>query len=134
MAAPGPKYWCHGLLRIMDAPHLHEEIILTLGEGDECHRKGDEIPDRPGKTWGNDICLLETKISERHEIPEHLNWLCDFIRPHEDKIRRWISEGARVDLYFSYACNDDHRGFSIPGDSLSIFSRLNISFEVSIMT
>ncbi len=118
----------------MDAPHLHEEIMLALGEGDECHRKGDDIPEEPGKTWKNDIWFIKTPISERDEIPEHLKWLCEFIQPHEDKIQRWISEGARVDLYFSYACNDNHRGFCISGDRLSVFSRLNIPFEISIMT
>lgn len=118
----------------MDAAHLHEEICATLGSGSECHKNGDEDPDRPGQVWRNDIWLLETPISERHEIPEHLRWFCDFLEPHEETLRRWMSQGARVDLYFSYACNDNHRGFEIPGDLLSIFSRLNILFAVSIMT
>lgn len=134
MAAPGPKYWCSGSLRIMDAPHLHEDISFILGEPSESHVIGEEDPDRPGKLWRNSIWILKTPISERNEIHEHLRWLCEFLQPYESDLHGWISAGARIDLYFSYACNDDHRGFGVPGDLLGIFSRLRIPLEVSIMT
>jgi hypothetical protein len=101
---------------MMDASHLHEEIIAILGPGSECHAAGDDIPERPGMTWKNDIWIQETPIPQRNEISEHLRWLCNFIKPHEDFILSWIAQGAKVDLYFSYSCNDDHRGFGIPGE------------------
>jgi hypothetical protein len=118
----------------MNAPHLHEEIVALLGHGTECHCKGDEHPNRPGRHWGNDIWIQDSRVPERNEIADHLRWLSDFIRPHEPVLQAWIKQGARIDLYFSYCCNEDHRGFGIPGDLLGVFSRLKIPLEVSIMT
>lgn len=118
----------------MDAPHLHKCISGILGEPTESHLIGEEDSERPGKFRRNSIWILSTPISEKNEIHEHLRWLCEFLQPHEDHLLRWISEGARIDLYFSYSCNDSHRGFGIPGDLLAVFPRLHIPMEVSIMT
>ena len=118
----------------MDAPHLHEEIEALLGDGTDNHKQGDPVPDREGKIWKNDIWLIETPIPEEEDIAEHLRWLVNFVLPHEDRIKEWISRGARADFYFSYCCDHDHCGFGLPPDLLEVFPRLGIRFEVSIMT
>jgi len=51
-------HWFCASWRIMDASSLHEEIRGLLGEGTECHAKGDLIPDQPGERWPNDIFSL----------------------------------------------------------------------------
>jgi hypothetical protein len=73
-------------------------------------------------------------LPKAKQIHEHLKWLSDFLTPHEPAIARWISQGAKVDLFFSYSCSEDDRGFGVPGKSLGIFHRLDIPFEVSVVT
>jgi hypothetical protein len=118
----------------MDAPQLHDEIIATLGSGTECHKRGDAIPDRAGKTWKNDIWEIEAPIPEEVDIAIHLKWLSEYALKHEEQIRRWMQAGARVDLYFSYCCDHDHCGFGLDPELLSVFPKLGIRFEMSIMT
>ena len=116
----------------MDAPELHGEISLTLGDPTECHHRGEEKYDRPGRYWSNDIWVVNSPLPERSEIHDHLGWLCDFVEPHEDKLRIWMSSGARIDMFFTYSCSDEVRGFGVSPELLSVFSRLGIRMEVSI--
>lgn len=128
------SFWFSASFRIHGAPHLHPEIIATLGSGDECHKKGDAVPDRPGEKWPNDIWLLSSEVPEMQDISDHLRWIVDFLQPFEADILRWTSQGATADIYMSYCCDEDHQGFGLPPDLLAIFSRLNLRLEVSIMT
>lgn len=127
-------FWFSASFRIKDASHLHAEIISRLGPGDDCHRKGDDVPGRPGKKWSNDIWLIQSTIPEEQDISDHLRWIVDFIHPFEDDIRRWISEGANADIYISYCCDSNHCGLGLPPDLLAVFSRLELRLEISIMT
>ena len=128
------KYWFEASLRIMDAPYLHEEIVSILGAGTESHKRGDIVPDQPDKKWSNSIWLIVAPIAEDHDISEHLQWIINFVSPHEDHLKKWMMAGAHIDIYVSYACNDEHRGFGLNPDLLAIFPKLGIRFEVSIMT
>jgi len=113
------SFWFSASLRIHGAPHLHPEIIATLGSGEK---------------WPNDIWLLSSEVPEMQDISDHLRWIVDFLQPFEADILRWTSQGATADIYMSYCCDEDHQGFGLPPDLLAIFSRLNLRLEVSIMT
>jgi hypothetical protein len=128
------SFWFSASFRIKGASHLHPEIISKLGQGDECHKKGDVIPKCPDKKWSRDVWLIKSPIPEEQDISDHFRWVVDFIYPFEDDIRRWISEGATADIYMSYCCDDDHCGFGLPPELLAVFSRLDLRLEVSIMT
>lgn len=127
------KHWFKATLRIKGASHLHDEIKLILGDGTECHKRGDPVPTKPGKHWSNDIWIINAPIPEDAEPSEHLKWIEDFIHPHEDQIKQWAGNGAKVDVYLSYACSCQHHGFGLPAEVLGMFVRLNIPLEVSVV-
>jgi hypothetical protein len=134
MESPDPVFRCGGSFRVMNAPQLHDEIEKALGPATHSHTAGSEKVERPGKFWKNDIWILDSPLPKERQIHEHLKWLSDFLTPHEPVIARWISQGAKVDLFFSYSCSDNGRGFGVPGKYLGIFDRLDIPFEVSVAT
>lgn len=127
------KHWFRATLRIKDAPHLHEDIKRILGEGTECHKRGDPVPNKPGKRWSNDIWIVRARTPDEAEPTEHLKWIAEFVRPHEEQIKQWAENGAKIDIYLSYACSNEHTGFGLSPEALSMFVRINVPLEVSIV-
>ena len=129
-----PKFWSGASLRIHDAPKLHDEITARLGTPSECHQKGDVRSPASKRPWPNDIWMMDSPLPERREIDKHLAWVAEFARPHSAYLRRLIRRGARIDIYMSYRCDDEHRGIGFDPEHLEIFIRLGIRMEVSILT
>ncbi|RYD71602.1 MAG: DUF4279 domain-containing protein [Verrucomicrobiaceae bacterium] len=127
-------FWCRASLRIMDAPQCHEEVNSVLGSPSHCHVAGELASEESGRRWKNSIWIRESSVPEERELHEHLAWIVDFASPHEAFLRRLADEGARIDVYMSYACSDDHRGFGFDPEQLEFLVRLGIRMEVSIMT
>ncbi len=121
-------------LRIMGVPHLHAEIIEQLGPGTESHKEGDVRQLEPLRRWRNSIWINSAPIAEKEDIAKHLGWVANFASAHEQFLRDLISKGAKIDIYMSYACSDDHRGFGLDPHLLEIFPKLGIRFEMSVMT
>ncbi len=134
MSNSEPIFWFRASLRIKDAPHLHQEIIARLGEGSECHQAGDRQHSNPKRRWPNDIWLISDPLDEKEELGAHLEWVTDFAELHEEFLRSLINRGAIIDIYVSYRCDQDHRGFGLDPRLLSVLVRLGIRFEMSIMT
>lgn len=128
------KFWCGASLRIMNVPQWHQEASDVLGAPSYCHSIGDVDPDRTGRRWKNSIWMRQASVPEERELHEHLAWIVEYASPHEAFLRKLIGEGARIDIYMSYACNDDHRGFGFDAKHLELFVRLGIRMEVSVMT
>jgi hypothetical protein len=127
------EHWFKATLRIKDASYLHEEIKAILGEGTECHKRGDPVSNKSGKSWSNDIWVISAPIPESAEPSEHLKWISEFIFPHEKQIIQWQRKGANIDVFLSYACSHQHHGFGLRPEALSMFLRLNMPLEVSIV-
>lgn len=134
--APPAQFWFAAALRIMDAPDLHDELTSLLGPPTYSHRKG-ELNDSPQATrpWQNSIWSVESPLPEQRDLGEHLGWIADFALPHADYLRDLIARrAARVDIYMSYHCSEDHRGIGLDPERLEVFVRLGVRFELSIMT
>lgn len=96
------SFWFSASFRIHGAPHLHPEIIATLSPGDECHKKGDAVPDRPGKKWPNDIWLLSSEVPEMQDISDHLRWIVDFgATDPATRYHGWLLDSAFMPYPFS---------------------------------
>lgn len=130
------KFWFAACLRIMDAPDLHDELNVVLGVPTFSHKKGEPNDDPVAtKPWQNSIWSIESPLPEHRDLGEHLCWLEEFTRPHTAYLRDLITRrAARVDIYMSYRCSDDHRGFGLDPEQLDLFVRLGVRFELSIMT
>jgi hypothetical protein len=121
-------------LRIKDVPHLHAEIIDQLGPGTENHKEGDVRQLEPLRKWRNSIWIMSAPVAEEEDLGKHLGWVSGFAKTHERFLRDLMSRGAKIDIYMSYACSDDHRGFGLAPELLEIFPKLGIRFEMSVMT
>jgi hypothetical protein len=120
-------------LRIMDAPHKHEEITATFGvQPTGCHKVGD-IRTKIGKTWENDIWTVEAPFPRDVDLNIHLQWISDLIKPHGDFLRKLRDQGARIDVYCSFRTNTDLSGFAIRPERMVLFAQLEIPVEVSVM-
>ena len=120
-------------LRIKDAPFLHGEITETLGQPTECHVAGEAVWNNPERHWPNDIWLIDSPLGDEKDINEHLAWLADFIRPHHARLAEWRSRGAHIDVYMYYDCDEEHRGFGLRPDAISLLAALGVPLEVSVM-
>ena len=129
-----PTFWFGASLRIHGRPELHAEITERLGTPSECHKKGEIRSDPTGRTWPNDIWMIESPLDERCDISEHLAWIDTFARPHMTYLRRLIRRGARIDVYMSYRSTEDHCGFGLPPERLEFIARLGVPLEVSVLT
>lgn len=68
------------LLRIEDAPSLHEELTRRLGTPDTCF---DDPPEQRGALW-----VIESPVLGHADIDEHFAWASSLVEQH--------SEGATV--------------------------------------
>ena len=127
-----PLYWSRASLRIKEVAHLHAEIIQKLGTGSECHKAGDKRKSNPNRIWRNSVWILTAPISENRELCIHLEWIAIYVEEHHDYLASLIARGARVDVYASYCCDQEHRGFGLGPQVMSSFSRLGIELGVSI--
>ena len=128
------SFWSSASLRIMDVPELHSEIIEALGDGSFHHIAGDTRSENSLRKWRNSIWSIEAPLPETMEIHDHLKWMSDYALQKESFLLSLKRRGARIDIYMSYACDDDHRGFGLDPSLLEVFVRLGIRFEMSIIT
>jgi hypothetical protein len=77
---------------------------------------------------------MSAPVAEEEDIAKHLGWVSSFASEHEKYLKELISKGAEMDIYMSYACSEDHRGFGLDPHLLEIFPKLGIRLEVSVMT
>jgi hypothetical protein len=127
------KYLFRVSLRIMDVPNKHEEITATLGiQPSICHKTGD-INTKTNKSWTNNIWAIDSPLSEDTDFNNHLHWIANLIESHEAFLHNLKKEGARMDLYCGYKTDSIHSGFVVKAESLMPFTRLGISFGVTVM-
>jgi hypothetical protein len=88
----------------------------------------------PLRKWRNSIWIITAPVAEGEDIAKHLGWISNFANANEAYLRSLIARDTNIDIYMSYACTDDHRGFGIAPELLEIFPKLGIRFEMSVMT
>lgn len=94
------------------------------------HRVGDL--DILGKPYLQDMWLLDSPLEESADLNAHLMWLGQQLEPHYEYIRS-LKTSAELRIYCAYHSDSDQSGFSISPEALSIFTKLGIPMEVSIL-
>ncbi len=119
--------------RIMNVPHLHEEITSRLRVlPNEQHKRGD--PRRNSKqAWPNDIWILESPLRSTSSFDRHLEWLSKHLLPHYDFLHGLRKRGAGIDIFLSYT-GPNGSGFDLSPQSIRILSELGIPLAVSVCT
>lgn len=128
------RFWFGATLRIMDVPESHSLITEAMGAPTHAHIVGEANPDRPGEVWKNSIWFVDSPCPEGQDIGVHLDWVMAYARPHREFLTELIRGGARVDVFLSYCCNEDHRGFRLDPHHMAFFSSLQMPFEISVLT
>ena len=109
-------------------------ITDILGSATHMHECGDLKPESPQARWKNSIWFVDSPLPEENDVRAHLEWLITWLAPDIVFVRDLVSKGVALDVYVSYSCNDDHRGFRLEASQLEFFGELKIPLEISIMT
>ena len=117
-------------LRIHGPVEIFEETSKLIVPT-HSHKKGDYCEATKGK-WENDIWLLQSPLSKECLIDEHLQWLINVIKPHQDYFDDLIEKGVKLDIYISYSSDCETGGFSINSNLLEYFCKNNIVLEFSV--
>jgi hypothetical protein len=120
-------------LRIKGASAFHSALNDQLGIPSACHVAGDEVVGNEGKKWRNDMWLIDADIDENQDINDHLAWIKNLVIANEVLLKDIIKHGSTIDIYISYDCDEEHRGFSINSENLKFIVALGLKLEVSIL-
>jgi len=118
-------------LRIHEPPEIFEELskILTPTHS---HKKGEFCKTMKSK-WDNDIWILDSPLSQECLMDEHLEWLINIIKPHQEYFDEIIRKGVKLDVYISYSSDCETGGFSINSSLLEYFCKNKITLEFSVI-
>jgi len=120
-------------LRIMCAAERHEEIEKVTGLA-ATHRHEHGEPGFFGQPWPNDLWALESPLPPGAALSDHLDWLWERVRPHQDYFRKLAAEdGIDVDLFCGYRSDCAECGFEVQPEALEIVQALDIPLEVSVV-
>jgi hypothetical protein len=119
-------------IRIHGVPQLHAEISSRLGPPTEAHVAGDVASAKSGRTWRNDIWMLDAPLSPEADLALHVAWLAELVEKHQRYIGRLIGRHVSIDLYCTYRSAEMTGGFAIPSKHLRVFARLGIPLGVSV--
>ena len=111
MKATSVSIFNSALLRVEDAPTVHDELTRRLGTPDTCFN---EPPDQRGSLW-----VIESPASARSDINEHFTWASSLVERHSDFLRALVTSGVRVTLHL--ACNTN-LGYALIGFDTALFS------------
>lgn len=98
------------LIRVENAPAVHEELTRRLGIPDTCF---DEPAGKRGALW-----VLESPMPAKADINEHLAWAASAVEPQIDFLRELVASGVRITLHL--AC-DTNIGYALLGFNTVLF-------------
>jgi len=117
------------LLRIEDAPAVHEELTRRLGTPDTCF---DEPAEQRGALW-----VIESPVAATSDINEHFAWASSLVERHSDFLHQLVASGARVTLHLACNTNLDYaligfdtvlfRPFVHTGIGIEFYAGLNVA-------
>jgi hypothetical protein len=124
--------WSKAGLRIFGETLQPEEIGLALGlKATHTYLKGELM--RPGHTsvrqesgW-----LLDSPLSKRSDMVDHLKWLLDSLEPKRDVIRE-LSRKYRIDFFCGFASMNQQGGFTLDSVTLARLAELGVPLELDL--
>jgi hypothetical protein len=124
--------WSKAGLRIFGETLQPEEIGLALGlKATHTYLKGELMS--PGHTsvrqesgW-----LLDSPVSKRSDMVDHLKWLLDSLEPKRDVIRE-LSRKYRIDFFCGFASMNQQGGFTLDSVTLARLAELGVPLELDL--
>lgn len=128
-----PRFGFSATLRVMCAAERHDEIERITGlAATHQHRHGAEGPF--GRPWPNDLWALESPLPRGADLSDHLRWIWEKVRPHQDYFRGLAAEkGVDMDLFCGYRSDCAECGFEVCPEALKVTQALHIPLEVSVV-
>lgn len=126
-------YFCFtASLRIYGDIEDLDEITNAVGiMPTSSHLKGDRRSEM-AKPYKQAMWAYEPNVPEEESLSRHLNALWAAIGENADAIKR-LKEKYQVDIFCGYRSDCDHAGFSVDHASLTVFHKLEVPFEMSVI-
>jgi len=87
-----------------------------------------------GRPWPEDLWALESPHRRGADLNDHLQWIWEKVRPHQEYFRAVAAEeDTEVDLFCGYRSDCAECGFEICPEALKITQALDISLQVSVV-
>ncbi|MCG8463820.1 MAG: DUF4279 domain-containing protein [Xanthomonadales bacterium] len=126
-------YFCYtASLRIFGDIDNFDEITKVVGVKPTRVRKKGEKHTARSRPYPQDMWRYEPNINEEESLSKHLNALWAAIGENAQQIKQ-LKTKFSVDIFCGYRSNCDHAGFEVDYRSLTIFSELEIPFNVSVI-
>jgi hypothetical protein len=128
-----PRFGFSATLRVMCVAERHKEIERETGlVATHQHARGEE--GLFGRPWPDDLWALESPRPRGADLNNHLQWIWEQVRPHQDYFRALSGEeDTQVDLFCGYRTDCAECGFEICPEALEITQALDIPLEVSVV-
>ena len=95
------------------------------------HKRGDRRSEY-ARPYPNDMWSYSANIDETENLSLHLNALWAAIGQNAEAIKA-LKDTLTVNVFCGYRSDCDHAGFEVPHQSLTIFQKLEVPFDVSVI-
>lgn len=94
-----PLFYYDASVRIGGAGHLHPAIAEQTGlQPSRAHLAGDMVSKRSGRTYKEDIWILQSPLPDSASLDAHVAWLLTALSPHAHYLATVIEQAAWADL------------------------------------
>jgi hypothetical protein len=124
--------WSRASLRIFGDALKPEEIGSALGlKATHVHLKGELLSPKHTTVRRESGWLLESPLSKRSDMVDHLKWLLDSLGPKRDVIRE-LSRKYRIDLFCGFASVNGQGGFTLDSVTLARLGELGVPLALDL--
>jgi hypothetical protein len=128
-----PPYSCFSAtLRIHGMNFDLDDVTTELGVLPTYSHRIGEPRKRGNVPWQDNAWHFSSSLPEEECLGSHISFIWDRLRSKKDILLSYKADRS-VDLFLGYRSNCDHAGFSLPHESLHIFTELKIPIDVSVI-
>ena len=125
--------WSRACLRVFSDILEPEDIGRRLGlTASRSHRKGAPRSSRVTLTWNESLWSLQSPLSQRHGIADHVQWLLDTLEPKTDSLTELLKY-CRIDLLCGFSSGNGQCGVQLDPLVLKRLARLTIPFVIVVL-
>jgi hypothetical protein len=124
--------WSRASLRIFGESLDPDESGSALGlTASRTHLKGELLSPAQKTLRRESGWLLQSPLSKRGNLVEHLTWLLDAIEPKRDVVRQ-LSSKYRIDLFCGFASVNGQGGFTLDILTLTRLAELGVPLVLDL--
>ena len=124
--------WSRASLRIFGDTLQPEEIGSALGlQATHTHLKGELLSPKHTTVRRESGWLIQSPLSERSDMVDHLKWLLDSLEPKRDVVRE-LSRRYRIDLFCGFSSGSGQGGFTLDSATLARIAELGVPLALDL--